>query len=108
MSDLPPKRLKNGKAEIPIKLNSEPNSSQSKTNNKMEDIKSVSNERGQVRSPPSLVTDETQQENEERFGRLQSEIATLKMLTMKSLEPNAETSGRCSYDFIAPHTGVQH
>ena len=67
----------------------------------MEDIKSVSNERGQVRSPPSLVTDETQRENEERFGRLQNEMAILKMLTMKLLEQNGERNRQVD---VAPTT----
>ena len=57
MKNLSPKTRRNGKIIVSNRSNSEPNPLQSRTNNKMEDTKTVTNEQRQVRSPWPLITD---------------------------------------------------
>ena len=51
----------------------------------MEDTNTITNEQGRVRSPSPLITEEVQQENEERLDQLQSET-NLKVLLKRLLE----------------------
>ena len=56
----------------------------------MEDTNSITNEQRQTRSHSLSITPETIWENAETFDRLQKEMATLKTLMDKLLEPNGK------------------